>query len=91
MQEASLQGFLRTILILILVYYALKWLGRILFPLLFKKAVNNFEQKVRDQQAGSAGQTNVKEGETVIDKQPIRQKETNKQVGEYIDFEEVDE
>lgn len=91
MQEASLQGFLRTILILILVYYALKWLGRILFPLLFQKAVKNFEQKVREQQSGSEEQTNVREGETVIDKQPIRQKETNKQVGEYVDYEEVEE
>jgi hypothetical protein len=71
MVEASVQGFLRTILILILVYYALKWLGRILFPVLFQKAMK-------------------KEGETVIDRRPKPQRESNKNVGEYVDYEEID-
>ncbi len=90
MEEASVMGFLRTILILILVYYVLKWLGRILFPVLFQKAVRNFEDKMRQDQ-GQAGTTDqVKEGETVIDRKPNPQRETNKNVGEYVDYEEID-
>ena len=58
-------GFLRTILILILVYYVLKWLGRILFPVLFQKAVRNFEDKMREQQGQAQTTDQVKEGETV--------------------------
>lgn len=90
MVEASVQGFLRTILILILVYYALKWLGRILFPVLFQKAMKNFEEKARQQQGRTNSTENVKEGETVIDRRPKPERESNKNVGEYVDFEEID-
>ncbi len=90
MVEASVQGFLRTILILILVYYALKWIGRILFPVLFQKAVRNFEEKARQQQGPTDSSDQVKEGETVIDRRPGPQRETNKNVGEYVDYEEID-
>jgi len=90
MVEASVQGFLRTILILILVYYALKWLGRILFPVLFQKAMKNFEEKARQQQDQTNSYENAKEGETVIDRRPKPQRESNKNVGEYVDYEEID-
>ena len=90
MEEASVMGFLRTILILILVYYALKWLGRILFPVLFQKAVRNFESKMRQEQGQTNASDQVKEGETVIDRKPGPQRETNKNVGEYVDYEEID-
>ena len=90
MEEASVMGFLRTILILILVYYVLKWLGRILFPVLFQKAVRNFEDKMREQQGQAHATDQVKEGETVIDRKPGPQRESNKNVGEYVDYEEID-
>ena len=90
MAEASLQGFLRTILILILAYYVLSWLGRILFPVIFQKAVNNLEKKVREQQGYKETKENIKEGETVIDKTPSQQ-QSNKNVGEYVDYEEIDD
>lgn len=89
MAEASLQGFLRTLLILILVYYAVKWIGRLLFPFLFQKAVQNFEKKARAQQGFTGEDPNAKVGETTIDKRPSSEKESNKQVGEYVDYEEV--
>ena len=91
MMEASLQGFLRTILILILVYYALKWLGRILFPILFQKAVKNFEKKAGAYSDYQGSEQQVKEGETVIDKRPRQSTASNNRVGEYVDFEEVDD
>ncbi len=90
MEEASVMGFLRTILILILVYYVLKWLGRILFPVLFQKAVRNFESKMRQEQGQTQASDQVKEGETVIDRKPGPQRESNKNVGEYVDYEEID-
>ena len=90
MQEASIQG-LWFILLLILGYYALKWLARVLLPVLMQKAVRNFEKKAREQQGYSERNDHVKEGETIIDKQPFKQRESNKDVGEYVDFEEVDE
>ena len=89
MQEASIQG-LWFILILILGYYAFKWLARILLPFLMQKAVRNFEKKAREQQGYQDPADQVREGETVVDKQPVQRKESNNNVGEYVDFEEVD-
>ena len=90
MQEASIQG-LWFVLFLILGYYAFKWLARVLLPVLMQKAVRNFEKKAREQQGYSEPSDHVREGETIIDKKPVKQRESNKDVGEYVDFEEVDE
>ncbi|MEN8187388.1 MAG: DUF4834 family protein [Bacteroidota bacterium] len=91
MYEASFTGFLRTILIIMLIYYGLKIVGRYLFPVFFKKMVKNVEKKVREQQGYQESEDKIKEGETVIDKKPRPNKESNKNVGEYVDYEEVDE
>jgi len=90
MQEASLQG-LWFVLILILGYYAFKWLARIFLPYLMQKAVRNFEKKAREQQGYQNQADHVREGETVVDKQPVQKNKSNNNVGEYVDFEEVDE
>ena len=91
MQEASIQGFLRTILIIMLVYYGLKLIARYLFPVLFNKMMNNVEKKVRQQQGYQKPQDISKEGETTIERKPVQNKESNKNVGEYVDYEEVDD
>ncbi len=90
MQEASIPG-LMWIFIIILGYYVVKWFARVFLPVILQKAVKNFEKKVREQQGFQEPQTNVKEGETIIEKKPIQSKESNKDVGEYVDYEEVDE
>jgi hypothetical protein len=90
MQKASIPG-LMWILIIILGYYIVKWFARVFLPVILQKAVKNFEKKAREQQGFQDPVSNVKEGETVIDKKPIQNKESNKNVGEYVDYEEVDE
>lgn len=83
-------GLLRWLFIVLLIYYILKILGRIFFPMLFKKMVRKAEQRMRDQQQKHyQNSTETKVGETVIDKKP-QQSKTDKNVGEYIDYEEVD-
>ena len=81
MQEASIQG-LWFILILILGYYAFKWLARIFLPFLMQKAVRNFEKKAREQQGYQDPADQVREGETVVDKKPVQRNEINNNVGE---------
>ena len=90
MQKASIPG-LMWIFIIILGYYVVKWFARVFLPVILQKAVKNFEKKVREQQGFQDPETKVKEGETVIEKKPIQSKESNKDVGEYVDYEEVDE
>jgi len=81
-------GFLRTIAIIMLTYYALKYIARLAFPALIKRYMGKMEEKFRNQQ-GFEKQEDVNIGETVIDKK-ANNKTSNKDVGEYIDYEEVD-
>lgn len=76
---------LRTILIIIAVYYAGKFLMRIFAPILMKYAANKMEQKVKEQ----FGQRQTQQ-EKQNPKEPIHEKKSTKKVGDYIDFEEID-
>lgn len=89
MQEASVQGFVRTILIIVAIYYALKIIGRFAAPIIIKKAASKFEERVKNQQQPAEPKGKV--GETTIDSKPGSSKASNDNVGEYVDYEEVDE
>jgi hypothetical protein len=92
LQTASFTGFLRTILIILLVWYGMKILMRLFAPYLVKymskKMQERFGQQFQEQQQPSQNRPN--EGETVIDKMPNQQKSSDKKEGEYIDYEEID-
>ncbi len=91
MQQAGLMNFIRTILIIVLVYYAFKFIARLVFPLLFKKVMSNVEKKFNEQQHRNAtNEPPIKEGETVIDKTPNQTKKINDDAGEYVDYEEIE-
>ncbi|GAA0745946.1 MULTISPECIES: DUF4834 family protein [Flavobacteriaceae] len=91
-QTASFIGFLRTILIILLVYYGIKLLMRIFAPYLMRYMSKKMQERFggQFQQYQNNQQTQQREGETVIDKMPERQKSSNKTVGEYVDYEEID-
>ena len=85
-------GVLRTIAIFIIIYYAFKFFSRYIAPIFLKKVISNVEKKYKEQQEQQQNATSDgKVGETVIAKKPSNQKEGNKTVGEYVDFEEVKE
>lgn len=88
LQFASATGFIRTILIILVIYYVLKVLSRLFAPLLMKfvakKAQEHFGGPFQKQNEPSR-----KEGEVTIDKVP-NTKSSNKNVGDYIDYEEID-
>lgn len=91
MQEAGPMGLLRTIFVLVLIYYVFKFLARLFAPYLMKKMVNKMQEKASQQyNSNHQNTTTVREGETIIDKTPKNAKESNKSVGEYVDFEEID-
>lgn len=92
LQTASFTGVLKTLLIIVLVYYGLKFLLRILAPFLLKYAAQKMEKKFGDafQQTHQNQSASKDEGETTIDTVPEQERSTNKKVGEYIDFEEID-
>lgn len=92
LEHASFTGVVRTIFIIMLVYYGFKILSRLLAPYLVKyvhkKAEQRFGQQFSQNQQQQYQQT--KEGETSIDKMPNSGKSANKDVGEYVDYEEID-
>lgn len=84
--------FLKTILIVLLVYFGLKFLIRLATPYLMryisKKAGQQFEQFF-----GNNAHMNTqreKEGSITIDKNPSSSSQTSKKVGEYVEYEELD-
>ena len=95
-QEASAMGFLRTILIILLIYFGVKILSRLFAPVLMRFVAKKAEEKFGQQFGGFQNQANQKqqhkskEGETVIDKMPNQNKQSNSDVGEYVDYEEID-
>lgn len=81
---------MKTLLIIAIIYFAIRFLSRLFAPYLMKKAVEKMQQKAEQQFGKQQQETTVKEGETIIDKKPTGTKQSNKDVGEYVDFEEVD-
>ncbi|MFC0604350.1 DUF4834 family protein [Winogradskyella pulchriflava] len=89
-------GLLRTILIILLVWFGFKILARLFAPFLLRFVAKKAEQKFGQQFGGFQNQSQQRteqkrrEGETVIDKMPNQNKTSNEKVGEYIDYEEID-
>ncbi|MEI8113054.1 MAG: DUF4834 domain-containing protein [Bacteroidia bacterium] len=81
----TITSFLRTVGIIVIIYYGLKFVGRLLFPLVVKKAVNNMQNRQTQYQRDQK-----REGEVTIEKDRQQQKSRRHTEGEYVDFEEVD-
>ncbi len=80
---------IKTILIIITIWLVVKYVLRLITPYLLKKAVEKMEKKAQEQYRNTQ-EPDIKEGETIIEKKPSTIKESNKEVGEYIDFEEIE-
>ena len=82
--EAGPITLLRTILIIVLVYYAAKFLFKILFPILVKKFMRKQQEKFHQTQSDHSTQHN----KSTKEKKKSDNKDT---LGEYVDYEEVEE
>lgn len=86
MDSASFTSFLRTLFIIILVYYAVRFFLKLLAPHLVQHVVkkagqNLYEQQQRQQQQSyDYQQNNIKQDKP----------KEKKKVGEYIDYEEIE-
>jgi UPF0716 family protein affecting phage T7 exclusion len=82
-----LANFLRTVGIIVVLYFVLKFVGRLLFPIVVKKAVNNMQERQSQYQRQ---QQNKQEGEVTVEKNRRDQNRARNTEGEYVDFEEID-
>ncbi|TVZ27787.1 uncharacterized protein DUF4834 [Gillisia sp. Hel_I_86] len=90
MHEASFESILKTVLIILLIYFGfkifIKWFG----PLILKWFLKRVGQKFQQQFNGSTAQKSQKKGKVEINSDIPKTSKSNKKVGEYIDFEEID-
>lgn len=93
MQEAAFSEVIRVVLIILLIYFGLKILFRLLGPLLLKfilkRVGKQFEKKFGSFDTSRTSKKK-KEGEVSIEKRPKNTRKSKKNVGEYIDYEELD-
>ncbi len=86
-------GLLKTILIILLVYYLLKTVAKWFAPKLFSYAAKKTEAHFQEKFGDFANQNKNEEeqiGDVIIDKKKPKKGSNSQKVGEYIDFEEVD-
>lgn len=83
---------LKTVLIILLVYFGLKFLIKLIAPYVMryiaKKAGEKFEKAFRG--PTQSNPEREKEGSITIDKVPTKGKKSKSTVGEYVDYEEID-
>lgn len=84
-------GLLRTLAILIISYYIFKFITRYIAPIFLRRMMRNMSEKIKRQQQDQYTDQSGTVGETVIDKKPSGSKNRNNQVGDYVDYEEVND
>lgn len=82
---------MKLLIILLAIYLGFKVIGKYVFPFFINRFVQNVQEKMKNQQQQQPTQNKTEVGETVIDKKPTDIKSSNNTVGDYVDFEEVDE
>lgn len=82
-------NFLRTLIIIAVIYFALRLFTRYVLPLILENKIKDMQQKMQEQQKQQRG-TGKQEGEVIIDYDKKRNNVSNRDEGEYVDFEEVE-
>ena len=82
--------FLKTLAIIFLVYYFIKYTLRLLAPFILQSFAKKMKQKFKDQYNQQQG-NQQKEGEITIEGKNKKTNSKDHSVGDYVDFEEVDE
>lgn len=88
LQHASVTGLVRMILLILVIYFGIKILARLLMPFFVKYIVKKTEQRFGSQNQRQQ-EPPKKEGEITIEKMP-KTKASNNDVGDYVDYEEID-
>ena len=82
-------NFLRTILIIAVIYYGIRLFSKYVLPLLVDKGLKNMQQKMQNQQRQNQ-RSSRPDGEVTIEDNPKNHQNKSKNQGDYVDFEEID-
>ena len=83
-------GLFRFFFWFFLISYILRILGRYIFPILLKRYINKKKSQF-NQQFNQQDSPVEKEGKVSIKTKPKKSKDDTNDMGEYVDFEEVDD
>ncbi len=86
-------AFLKTILIILLVYYLFKILVKLFAPKILGYAAKKTEAHFKEKFGEFTQQNTMNEeqvGDVIIKKKATKKKSSSENVGDYIDFEEID-
>jgi hypothetical protein len=82
-------GFVRTLLFIAIVYFAVKLFTRYVLPLILENKIKQMQRRMHEQQRQQ--QYNSKrDGEVTIEYERKKNNIRGQREGEYVDFEEVD-
>lgn len=84
-----LTNFLRTLFIIVVVYFVIKYVVRWLFPFIFQQGMKNMQQKMEEQLRDQQRKYR-REGDVTIENNTKNKSGIHRDEGEYVDFEEVD-
>ena len=93
METANFPNFVRTIFFIIAFYYIFRFLARLIFPMLVKKAVEHAQENMRDKfghyHNAQRETYRNRHGEVTIDTSNAAKPRETKKIGDYIDYEEI--
>ncbi len=84
-----LVGFVRTLLIIAIIYFGIRLFSRYVLPLLVDKGIKNMQQKMQNQQQQNQRPSRP-DGEVTIEGNKKSSRKNSQDKGDYVDFEEVD-
>jgi bacteriorhodopsin len=90
MQNAGFDSIIRTLLIIFLMYYVLKFLAKIFLPIILKKVVEKAGQNFHQYGPNQNTQNTQAQEEIIVDAAKSKNPKETKKVGEYVDYEEID-
>ncbi len=81
-------GLLRTIFFIIIFYYIFKLIGRYILPYFLASKINKMTS-AQQQKNDFINQQKKQEGKVTIQQSHPHEKKTSSDLGEYVDFEEI--
>ena len=82
-------NFLRTLFIIVIIYYGIRLFTRYVLPMLVDRGIKNLQQKMNEQQ-GQNQRPSRPDGEVTVERNRSNPRNREHDQGEYVDFEEVD-
>jgi len=84
-------GLIQTILIIILVFYVIKFFFRLLIPILIKRYTDRLHDSFQKGFYKNYEEKDISNGKVVIEKKKLSTNKESDNLGDYVDFEEVNE